>query len=198
MSYNSAHDAQRQSDVYRIQGLFRREGEYWTISDGQVVIRLRDCLGLRYLSNLLRHPGRDFLALDLVADCNSRCWIRGDGGRVLDVKARVSLRARLQDLREEREEAEALNDLGRLTRILDEIEFLEKELARDTGLDGQARRVNGELDKARVNVTRTIRHAIARVARNAPRLGSYLDAAVKTGCYCSYAPVPFVFATWEF
>src|SRR6185503_12251699 len=43
----------------------RRERNSWTITYRDSVIRLRDCLGIRYLVHLLRHPGRLFLAYDL-------------------------------------------------------------------------------------------------------------------------------------
>jgi hypothetical protein len=41
-------------------GTFRREGEYWTIEYAELVVRLRDTKGLRYLGHLLHHPGRAF------------------------------------------------------------------------------------------------------------------------------------------
>jgi hypothetical protein len=47
--------------------LFRREGEYWTISYEGSVVRLRDAKGLRHLARLLTHPGREFHTTDLEA-----------------------------------------------------------------------------------------------------------------------------------
>ena len=47
--------------------MFRLEGEYWTIVFRGRLIRLRDSRGLRYLANLLRHPGRPIPAVELVA-----------------------------------------------------------------------------------------------------------------------------------
>ena len=47
-------------------GLIRREGDYWTIAYDGTVVRLRDAKGLRYLDHLLRHPGRVFLAGELL------------------------------------------------------------------------------------------------------------------------------------
>jgi hypothetical protein len=46
--------------------VFRREGEYWTIAYGAVVVRLRDARGLRYLEPLLHHPGRSFHVAELI------------------------------------------------------------------------------------------------------------------------------------
>src|SRR5512144_2988915 len=46
--------------------LFRREGEYWTVTYHDAVLRLRDCKGLRYIAHLLRQPGTRFAARDLI------------------------------------------------------------------------------------------------------------------------------------
>src|SRR5258705_10180393 len=47
-------------------GLLRKEGEYWTVGYGGRVFRLKDTKGLAYLAQLLRFPGTDVHALDLV------------------------------------------------------------------------------------------------------------------------------------
>jgi len=47
------------------EGLFRLEGEYWTIEYDGRLIRIRDNKGLRYMSRLLSDPGRLFPAADL-------------------------------------------------------------------------------------------------------------------------------------
>ena len=46
--------------------IFRREGEYWTIAYGGVVIRLRDSKGLHYLARLVHHPAEAFSASALI------------------------------------------------------------------------------------------------------------------------------------
>lgn len=48
-------------------GVFRLEGEYWTIGYGGRLIRVRDTLGLRCISRLLREPGQAIAAIDLAA-----------------------------------------------------------------------------------------------------------------------------------
>lgn len=44
---------------------FRLEGEYWTIVYDDVVCRLRDTAGLRYLAYLLRRPSEKVAAVEL-------------------------------------------------------------------------------------------------------------------------------------
>src|SRR5262249_14586153 len=48
------------------ENVLRREGDYWTISYEGRALRLKDTKGLRYLAELLRHPGREFHVVDLV------------------------------------------------------------------------------------------------------------------------------------
>src|SRR5271170_8057353 len=48
------------------RGVFRKEGEYWTVSYGGKSFRLKDTKGLGYLAHLLRHPAVEFHVLDLV------------------------------------------------------------------------------------------------------------------------------------
>ena len=46
--------------------VFRKEGDYWTISFRGSMIRLRDTIGMHYISRLIANPGIDFAAQDLV------------------------------------------------------------------------------------------------------------------------------------
>ena len=47
--------------------LFSLEGEYWTIACEGTVFRLRDGKGLRYLAHLLRNPGVEIPARQLLS-----------------------------------------------------------------------------------------------------------------------------------
>src|SRR6202521_2907061 len=47
------------------KGVFRKEGEYWTVGYGGKSFRLKDTKGLGFLAHLLRHPGTEFHVLDL-------------------------------------------------------------------------------------------------------------------------------------
>jgi hypothetical protein len=50
-----------------VAGVFRLEGEYWTIAYEGRVVHLRTTKGLHYLAQLLRHPGRAFPVRELMA-----------------------------------------------------------------------------------------------------------------------------------
>jgi hypothetical protein len=99
-------------------------------------------------------------------------------------------RCRLADLEEDLVEAEGFNDLGRAERLREEIEFLTRELSRAVGLGGKARRAGSRTERARVNVTKAIRVALARIGTAHPLLGAHLEATVRTGNACIYLPPP--------
>src|SRR5215469_6085777 len=127
-------------------GSFVCQGDYWTLSYGDSLVRLRDSKGLQQLALLLREPGREFHVLDLVAridpgeiDSNRppiepeelakltvRSALGEDGGEPLDAQARDEYRQRLVELTEELEQArEFSHDEERIARIEDEIDQVE-------------------------------------------------------------------------
>jgi non-specific serine/threonine protein kinase len=57
--------------------------------------------------------------------------------------------------------------------------------------------VYDDAERARVNVTKRIRAAIAAVAEHDPRLERHLRGAIRTGVFCSYAPAPEATASWS-
>jgi hypothetical protein len=63
-----------------------------------------------------------------------------------------------------------------------------KELARATGLGGKPRRTGSPAEKARLNVTRTIRHAITYLSTALPELAAHPDESLATGVSCCYEP----------
>jgi pimeloyl-ACP methyl ester carboxylesterase len=62
------------------------------------------------------------------------------------------------------------------------------ELRRATGLAGRPRRAVADAERARVNVTRTIRAAIDRITAAAPIAGAHLQSSIRTGTACRYEP----------
>jgi hypothetical protein len=86
------------------------------------------------------------------------------------------------------EEAVAHDHVGRHAKLSAEREALLRELSRATGLGGKARRSGSPAEKARLNVTRTIRHAITYLQTAFPELATHLDESVVTGVSCCYEP----------
>ena len=65
-SGSAGSSAPAQSTRSAQKGIFRKEGEYWTVGYGGKSFRLKDTKGLGYLAHLLRHPAVEFHVLDLV------------------------------------------------------------------------------------------------------------------------------------
>jgi hypothetical protein len=59
-------------------------------------------------------------------------------------------------------------------------------------------RREAEAERARVRVTRSIRSALRRIGAHSAALIAYLNATIKTGRYCSYAPDPRLPVEWDF
>jgi len=112
----------------------------------------------------------------------------GDAGPHLDDQAKRAYRERAESLRETLEEATANGDLGRAERARDELDALAAELSRAVGLGNRDRRAASQAERARINVQRRIRDAIRRVREQNEEIGKHLEASVKTGLFCVYAP----------
>lgn len=193
-----------------VPSVFRREGDYWTITYQGSVLRLKDTTGLQYLFYLLRSPGQEVHVLDLVknaleAPSNSKAISSelessdlGDAGEVLDPQARVAYKQRLEDLREELHEAQSFNDVARIERLEQEMTFLTKELTSAYGLGGRQRKAASAAQRARVNVTLSIKNVMKKIDKQHPSLALYFSTTIKTGMFCSYTPDPRIPVFWEF
>ncbi|MGH2752849.1 MAG: transcriptional regulator, partial [Actinomycetota bacterium] len=120
-----------------------------------------------------------------------------DAGPILDEQAKAAYKDRLADLRDDLEEAQAWADEGRAARAREEIELIAAELASAVGLGGRDRKTASTAEKARLNVTRSIRSALERIAENSSALGDHLSATVRTGTFCAYLPDPHHPIRWE-
>jgi tetratricopeptide (TPR) repeat protein len=203
----SARDPGRPDDRPPLGGgdsaVFRRDVDYWTVVYGDASFQLKDAKGLVLLQTLLRHPGQEFHVLDLAGagapgEEGGGRVVAGDAGELLDPAARAAYRHRLEDLRDELEEARTYNDPARAERAEHEIAFLTDELAHAVGLGGRSRKAASAAERARVNVTRTVGVALKKIAAGSPALGQHLAATVRTGTFCSYTPDPRVPIAWTF
>jgi CheY-like chemotaxis protein len=193
------------SEVLTLRGLggtalFRPEGEFWTVAFEGEAFRLRETKGLSYIAALLREPGRELHALDLLAAQPTEDEPRppgSDAGPILDTQAKARYRARLEELADELREAEQWNDRERVARATEEREAIAQELAAAVGLGGRDRKAASDAERARVNVTRSIKAALERIAEHSPALGRHLEATLRTGQYCSYIPDPRAPVRWE-
>jgi tetratricopeptide (TPR) repeat protein len=207
------------------KGIFRKEGEYWTVGCGGKPFLLKDTKGLGYLAHLLRYPGTEFHVLDLVsglaaareddvsgqssehdlprgAEDLEKAGIHitslGDAGEMLDEQAKAAYRRRLTELREELEEAKEFGNPERAEQAEDEIDALTRELSRAVGLGGRNRKSASASERARQTITRSIKSVLERIAQSDAALGTVLTRRIKTGTFCSYQPDPDFPIAWEF
>jgi tetratricopeptide (TPR) repeat protein len=173
-----------------VTNVFRREGDYWSVVFEGRTVRVRDVKGMRYLAQLLTHPGREFHVLDLVAAETGQHVALGDAGETLDERAKSAYRRRLAEIEDDIEQARAVEDAEREAQADAERDFLMRELARAVGLGGRDRRIGSASERARSSVTRAVRQGIARIGEHHPQLGEHLTRSVRTGTYCAYVPDP--------
>ena len=182
-----------------------RDDAWWTAGCGDTSVRLHDSKGLRYLAELVRHPGTERHALDLVdivegvpaGDTGLDRRRLGDAGVLLDAQGRAAYRHRIAELRDAVEDALDVEDDDRAAQLQTELDALVGELARAFGLGGRDRKAASVAEKARLNVTRALRSALAKLAEALPEPGAVLDRRVRTGLFCAYEPHPDDEALWS-
>jgi hypothetical protein len=174
--------------------LTRDDGD-WLLSAGVEQVRLRDSRGIHYLRALLAAPGRDVPALALAGRGGS--LVAPGSEPALDAAARRAYRSRLTELDAELNRADQAGDPARAERAETERQALLAELRRTTGLSGRPRVTSPEAERARVNVTRTLRATLDQIAGRAPKAGIHLQASIRTGRMCRYQPAAGGPARWS-
>ena len=193
-------------------GEFRPIGGLRVVTFAGPTVSVRDLIGFRYLARLLGGPNREFHVLDLVSvergtlptagvvdgGVDDSSIARGDGALpILDEQARAAYRARLAEVEDDIDDAERLNDLGRIEKAQHDRDYLITELAHAIGLGGRLRSSGGTTERARTSVTRSIRYALRQLARHHPMAAAHFERSVRTGIYCSYESDPMTPITWE-
>lgn len=151
--------------------------------------------GFSYLRLLLREPGREHRALDLMGEGGSVIEQRGLG-EVADLQALAAYRSRLAEIQEELEEAEDWADAGRLEAAREERAALLDELSRVAGLGGRTRVTGSSQERARVAVKKAITTAINKIETVDHQTADHLRRSVRTGLICSYDPDPGTVIDW--
>jgi pimeloyl-ACP methyl ester carboxylesterase len=182
--------------------VLRRDGEYWTVAYDGHVATLRDTKGVRDLARLLAAPHHELHVLDLGAEVGDARLVEtrqateaddlhrehGSGDPVVDDRARVEYKHRIDELQADIDDADRRGDPEASVRARVELDVLIDELTAAYGLGGRPRRTPDRIERARKTVTRRIRDAIGRIERAHPALGRHLQASIRTGVFCSYAP----------
>jgi len=182
----SALEPSTPTDAANAEAELRREGPFWTLRFDGEECRVKDSKGVRDLAVLLATPNREVAAAELMAQGMAVEAAGADA--VLDDRARRHFQQRIADLDDDLADAEAANDLGRIGRIKGERDAIAHELAAALGLGGRARTLGDPAERARKAVSARIRDAVKAVGVCNAGLGDHLQASVRTGTFCSYAP----------
>jgi tetratricopeptide (TPR) repeat protein len=175
-----AGDAEAGPDRLRL----RRDGQDWVLTMGGRTTRLRHSKGLAQLAVLLANPSREISAIELAGGIPTPAA----RAPVLDQTAKRAYRQRLAELDGALRRAAARGDGATASDLEVERTALVAELKRAAGLAGRPRGFSDEAERARVNVTRTIRQALDRILATDPEAGRHLMASVRTGIRCAYRP----------
>jgi len=151
-------------------------------------------LTIGQVARLLATPGVEVSAIELAGRASTP--VAAGLGPSLDAHAKRAYRQRLLELQVEVDDAEMVNDLVRGERAHAEMDALLRELRRAVGLGGRDRPTGSDAERARINVARSLRRAIAAIGDQAPLLGAHLTDAVRTGGQCIYLPEPAAALSW--
>jgi len=162
----------------------RQDGETWLLTWGERTTRLQSSKGLAQLALLLANPGQEITAVELAGGVPAP----SAPDPILDQTAKRAYRRRLAELDEALDRAAARGDAAAANDLAAERAALLAELKRAAGLAGRSRGFSDEAERARVNVTRTIRQALDRILLADPEAGRHLLGSVHTGIRCRYQP----------
>jgi hypothetical protein len=193
------------------ESLFLQQNDYWIIRYHGYAASLKSTRGLHYLAVLLRDPGREFHVRELVVlpmdastpaaavAANERVTVGlYVGVPVLDARAKAEYGRRINELRQELNQAERFNDLQRKTEVQNQLQAIAGHLDSAVGLGGRDRRTSSDAERARSAVTKCIKKALQKITETLPSLGYHLAARIKTGYFCSYKPHPDRPVAWKF
>jgi hypothetical protein len=114
-----------------------------------------------------------------------------------DAQAVVGVLRRLDELRDEIDEATQRNDLGAIERLRSEEAQLERYLRSCRGLGG-IRPFTTDAERARQAVTRGVWTTVRRIERGDPELARHFRLYLRTGGSCIYDPGPEHAIAWQF
>ncbi len=194
-------------EVDRPANLFLKQGDYWTLKFGSnQPVRLKDSVGLVYIHYLIQHPGQELLPMRVVQQTRGDAAVGRTAtaaetkdadlslddfsgtGPSLDDQTLQEYKKRIEDLKEDIEEAERNNNLAAAANAREELQFLESQISAAFGLRGEPRPVGSPTENARKSVSEAIRRALKNIRSMDSHLGNHLTNSIKTGVYVYYSP----------
>jgi hypothetical protein len=186
---------------------FEKYGRSWWVVFGSEKALIDHSLGMQRLARLLKAPGQQVAAQDLVAWSSPRSRARkrgtgddaalgdgmratGDAGDIIDAEAIKNYRRRVEELEAELADLTSPHDEFRRIEARYELEALMDQLKSAVGKAGKTRKVPSERERARQTVSQTIATALAAIEQQMPDLRLHLGHSLHLGFDCSYDPKP--------
>lgn len=209
----TAREPSASPDPGEIAGnVFNREpGGMWFLRFEQSETRLRDSKGLRFIQELLRHPGKDTPSIELESIFTTSS--RSEAARVLDDlpaeqlveegldqggrgsirdplerDAVARLKRQIEEIAERIELARDANADDRVSELNEQKAAMAEELAHLVGFKRSGGTTSHRADKARKSVTDCIKRVINAIERAHSPLGRHLRQSIRTGLLCRYEP----------
>ncbi|HRT64810.1 MAG TPA: hypothetical protein P5540_08260 [Candidatus Hydrogenedentes bacterium] len=176
------------------ENVFRREGEFWTLSFEGETVHLQPSKGLASIACLLRSPGVELHVAQVLAETAGQADIPvlGSAGEVLTPAALAEYKERIVDLRERIQEAEQHNDLGTRAKCEEELDALTRQLGNAFGLRSRARKASDDAERIRKAVRGNIKRSLDKIKDSHPPLWHHLSQSLQTGYFLAYTPFPTV------
>jgi hypothetical protein len=189
----AAESARRLRQAPVPDGHMVRTASGWRLGYADHAVELADSIGARRLIHLLRHPGLDVPAVQLLG-------VTASCGPQQDVADRASLRAyraRIAELRSEIDAADDDHDLERSAALRGELEVVLDHVTTATGLRGRSRSFVDPGERARVAVRKSLARVFDAIARQDAGLAAAVQQSLRTGAVCRFEPIERFPSVWR-
>lgn len=179
----------------------------WLVTYASEKGYFKHAVGFARLARLLKAPGQELSALDLIAGSapgtkTRTSAVAGDGperdamgasgdlGPILKGETKKEFRRRARELQEDLTNAQAAHDQVRCAAVRAELEAIAEAMQAATGLRGRDRTFTNEHERARTAVSQSIGTALHAIEQQMPELRDHLREHLHLGYSCIYRPRP--------
>lgn len=149
-----------------------------------------DLIGLEYIQQLLKYPGQEIHVTEFLAELTGKPESKAAFGsqEKADPQMKEEYKSRLQQIVEERRQAQADNDEALLDRLNQEVETIGSRLMEIRDFCGKKATFADDVKKMRRRISKKIKEALEMIRESDPALFTHLDHAITTGSMLRYAP----------
>ena len=176
-------DTKEQTRTQQPRSSFIFTNGIWKIIFDHHEISLPDSKGLQDIAALLKKPFQEISCLELMGAVQDE-----EGVELIDQKAREEIKAKINSLSEDIEEADSMQDSERSAQLREEYDQLVDHLSGSLGLGGKSRKTGATAERARTAIAWRIKSALKKIEKTHPSLARHLSNSIKTGTACSYKP----------